>query len=124
MLTKVRTSYVSHWLGSAIVLERVHVMGTYWCEDNNSPTPLGELIAAAKDHDSETAVTKLQEQLSHFARNLETPSGGTVSDTPSSTLVVPVPNGNGSNRRLVPALASAVADAMGAWEGVRGSDAG
>ena len=113
MLTKVRTSYVSHWLGSAIVLERVHVMGTYWCEDNNSPTPLGELIAAAKDHDSETAVTELQEQLSNFAHNLETPSSGTVSDTPSSTLVVPVPNGNGSNRRLIPALASAVADAMG-----------
>ena len=96
------------------MLERVHVMGTYWCEDNNSPTPLGELIAAAKDHDSETAVTDLQEQLSNFAHNLETPSGGTVSDAPSSTLVVPVPNGNGSNRHLIPALASAVADAMGA----------
>lgn len=103
-----------HWLGSTVLLERIHVMGAYWREDDNLPTPLGELIASGKDHHSATAVTRLQEQLSDFVHNLESTSGGTVTETPTNTLVVPVPNGNGSNRSLVPALASAVADAIGA----------
>ena len=96
------------------MLERIHVMGPYWCDDDPLPTPLGELIAAAKDHHSAAAVTELREQLSDFAQNLDAPSGAAVAETPRGTLVVPVPNGNGSNRLLVPALASAVADATGA----------
>ena len=96
------------------MLERIHVMGSYWCDDDPLRTPLGELIAAAKDHHSAAAVTELREQLSDFVRNLNEPSGASITATPPDTLVVPVPNGNGSNRCLVPALASAVADALGA----------
>ncbi|MDE0606036.1 MAG: phosphoribosyltransferase [Acidimicrobiaceae bacterium] len=95
------------------MLERIHVMGAYWREDHNLQTPLGELIASAKDHHSATAVTRLQEQLSDFVHGLETTSGA-AAEPHADTLAVPVPNGSGSNRRLVPALASAVADAMGA----------
>ena len=87
-------------------------MGTYWCEDSDIPTPLGELIAAAKDHESETAVTTLQAQLSDFARSLDLPSAAT--GPPGNIVVVPVPNGSGRKRRLAPALARAVAEAMGA----------
>ena len=96
------------------MLERIHVMGAYWYDDDPLRTPLGELIASAKDHHSATAVAELQQQMSNFARDLESASGGTVTETSTDTLVVPVPNGNGGNRRLVPALASAFADAIGA----------
>ncbi len=87
-------------------------MGTYWCEDNDTLTPLGELIAAAKDHESETAVTTLQAQLCDFARSLDLPSAAT--NPAGDIVVVPVPNGSGRKRRLAPALARSVAEAMDA----------
>ncbi len=87
-------------------------MGAYWCEDHDLPTPLGELIASAKDGHSATAVTRLQEQLSEFVRS--TAASGIASASGVETKVVPVPNGNGGNRHLVPALAGAVADTLGA----------
>ncbi len=96
------------------MLDRIHVMGPYWCDDSDLPTPLGELIAAAKDHHSEPAVTELQEQLSNLAREIELDLTSSTRETASNVLVVPVPVGPGGNRRLVSALADAVATAMGA----------
>ncbi len=94
------------------MFERVHVMGAYWCDDSDTPTPLGELIAAAKDHESETAVTTLQAQLTHFVHSLDLPSATT--GPAGDIVVVPVPNGSGRKRRVAPALAESVAEAMGA----------
>ena len=94
------------------MLEQVHVMGAYWWDHSDTPTPLGELIAAAKDHESETAVTTLRAQLSGFVRSLDLPRPAT--GAAGETVVVPVPNGSGRKRRIAPALAGSVAEAMGA----------
>ena len=96
------------------MLYRIHVMGDYWREDNDLLTPLGELIAAAKDHRSGSAVITLQQQLSDFARDIESSGTGLTRDTARNLLVVPVPVGPGGNRPLVSALAKAVASALGA----------
>ena len=96
------------------MLNRIHVMGPYWCDDSDLPTPLGEMIAAAKDHDSEPAVIKLQEQLSNFAREIELDLTSSTEETASNVLVVPVPVGAGGNRHLVSALADTVATAIDA----------
>ena len=96
------------------MLDRIHVMGAYWRDDHDSRTPLGELIAAAKDHNSESALIKLQQQLSDFASEIESAETGPAGDAARNMLVVPVPVGPGGNRRLVSALAVAVATAMGA----------
>ncbi len=87
-------------------------MGTYWCQGSDTTTPLGELIAAAKDHETEAALTTLQAQITDFVRSLDLSSatGGPAGDI----VVVPVPNGSGRKRRLAPALARAVTEAMDA----------
>ncbi len=87
-------------------------MGTYWCEDSDTLTQLGELIAAAKDHETETAVTTLQAQITDFTHSLDLPSAAT--SPAGDIVVVPVPNGSGRKRRLAPALAESVAEAMDA----------
>lgn len=94
-------------------------MGAYWHEDDNSSTPLGKLVAAAKDHHSDSAVASLQAQFADFVTNLELPLAitGNVNNVGSSstrTLVVPVPSGLASNHRFVSALATSVAAALGA----------
>lgn len=104
---------------SAIVLERVHVMGAYWCDNSDTPTPLGALIAAAKDHESETPLTALKAQFGDFVRSLDLPSAATrpagdpAGGPEGGLVVVPVPNGTGRKRQLAPALASSAAEAIG-----------
>ncbi len=93
------------------MLDRIHVMGAYWRDDSDLPTPLGELIAAAKDHHSEPAVTKLQEQLSDFVGDLD------LNDDlagAGKALAIPVPVFPGNNGRLVLELANTVASATDA----------
>ena len=94
------------------MLERVHVMGAYWCEHSDTPTPLGALIAAAKDHESETALTALKAQFGDYVRSLDLPSATT--GPAGDIVVVPVPNGSGRKRQLAPALAESAAVAIGA----------
>ena len=97
-------------------------MGAYWCDDSDTPTELGELIAAAKDHESQTALNALKSQLSNFVCSLNLHSAATCAACGSSAcgssacriVVVPVPNGLGRKRRLAPVLASSAAEAMGA----------
>ena len=102
------------------MLERVHVMGTYWCEHSDTPTPLGALIAAAKDHESETALTALKAQFGDYVRSLDLPSattrpaGDPAAGPEGDVVVVPVPNGTGRTRQLAPALAESAAEANGA----------
>ena len=102
------------------MLERVHVMGTYWCEHSDTPTPLGALIAAAKDHESKTALTALKAQFGDYVRSLDLPSattrpaGDPAGGPEGDVVVVPVPNGTGRTRQLAPTLAESVAEAIGA----------
>lgn len=96
------------------MFECIHVMGAYWHEDNNAPTQLGKLVAAAKDQRSDSAVTSLQAQFGDFVSNLEFPLVRNRSASRHRTLVVPVPSGSTSYHRFVPALAATAADTIGA----------
>ena len=104
------------------MLERVHVMGAYWCEHSDTPTPLGALIAAAKDHESETALTALKAQFGDYVRSLDLhsattrPAGDPAGRPEGDIVVVPVPNGTGRTRQLAPALAESAAEAIGATQ--------
>jgi predicted amidophosphoribosyltransferase len=91
------------------MLSDLHVMGSYWCDGVDEPSSLGSLVASAKDFGSGQALAELQELLAEFSANL---------DLPRDTVVVAVPPGPRRGAHPVPALATCVAAAIDAQEGV------
>ncbi|MEM7140853.1 MAG: phosphoribosyltransferase family protein [Actinomycetota bacterium] len=85
------------------MLTDLHVMGDYWQADAASPTELGRLVAAAKDHGDEHALRQLEAQLSAFVLDL---------DVALAPIVAAVPPGPGREAHPVPSLAACVAEAL------------
>ncbi len=98
---------------SANLLDEVHVMGQYWCDNHNTPTELGELISAAKDHGSVAAQIQLQTEIADCARSVFATSA-LRSPNRNDILVIPTPHAADNTSGLVPGLAASTANAMGA----------
>ncbi len=81
----------------------IHVMGPYWFDHDDRPTPLGELLSGAKDRRDPEALRSLEVLLREFTRTL---------DIPGSPLVAAVPPGPDRHAHPVPALAAVVAEAL------------
>lgn len=94
------------------VLDGIHIMGEYWCDHLNTPTELGELISAAKDHSSPAAQTQLQTKIADCARSVSATSA-LRSLNRNDILVIPATHAADSTSGLVPRLAASVANAMG-----------
>lgn len=86
------------------MLTRIHVAGSYWQDDSDRPSSLGELVSEAKDFQGPAALARLRERLSDFVSGL---------DFGPAPLVVAVPPGPGRDAHPVPALADAVASRLG-----------
>lgn len=84
------------------------MVGDYWRDDCDELSQLGELIAAAKDLSSQRALAAVEKRLAAFVRG---------SDLPVDPIVIGVPPGPNRDDHPVPALAAAVAAALGAVPG-------
>ncbi len=86
------------------MLGAVHVLGDYWRATVDEPTPLGALVAAAKERDDSAARAELcallADRVPHLALDVD-------------SLVLAVPPGPDRTAHPVPALAAAVAEALG-----------
>jgi len=87
------------------MLSAIHVMGDYWSDGADERSILGALVTAAKDQGAAEALDELCARIGAFARTL---------DLPDTATIVAVPPAPDRDAHPVPALAQAVAAALGA----------